>query len=88
MGDAHSVPRSTEPRRPRRRHRTQCLLRDDLAAFIPPWSGELAVELLDRLDWAALAAARPKWVLGYSNTSTWMLPLTLRLGWATAHGPC
>ena len=66
----------------------RCLLRDDLAAIIPPWGGELAVELLDRLDWAALAAARPKWVLGYSDTSTWMLPLTLRLGWATAHGPC
>ena len=64
------------------------LLRDDVAAVIPPWGGELAIELLDRLDWAALAQARPKWVLGYSDTSTWMLPLTLRLGWATAHGPC
>lgn len=63
------------------------LLRDDVDAVIPPWGGELAVQLLDRLDWAALARARPKWVLGYSDTSTWMLPLTLRLGWATAHGP-
>lgn len=66
----------------------QTLLRDDVAAVVPPWGGELAVELLDRLDWLALAQARPKWVLGYSDTSTWMLPLTLRLGWATAHGPC
>ncbi len=65
----------------------QTLLRDDVAAVIPPWGGELAIELLDRLDWPALAAAQPKWVLGYSDTSTWMLPLTLRLGWATAHGP-
>ena len=64
------------------------LLRDDVAAIIPPWGGELAIELLDRLDWAALAHARPKWVLGYSDTSTWLLPLTLRLAWATAHGPC
>lgn len=64
------------------------LMRDDVDAVIPPWGGELAVELLDRLDWGALARARPKWVLGYSDTSTWMLPLTLRLGWATAHGPC
>ncbi len=64
------------------------LMRDDVDALIPPWGGELAVELLDRLDWGALARARPKWVLGYSDTSTWMLPLTLRLGWATAHGPC
>ncbi len=30
------------------------LLRDDVAAVFPPWGGELAIELLDRLDWAAL----------------------------------
>ena len=64
------------------------LLRDDIAAVIPPWGGELAIELLDRLDWPALQGARPKWLLGYSDTSTLMLALTLRLGWATAHGPC
>ena len=66
----------------------QFLLRDDIAAIIPPWGGELAIELLDRLDWAALQHARPKWLLGYSDTSTLLLALTLRLGWATAHGPC
>jgi muramoyltetrapeptide carboxypeptidase LdcA involved in peptidoglycan recycling len=66
----------------------QTLLREDIDAIIPPWGGELAVELLDRLPWPALQAARPKWVLGYSDTSTWMLPQTLRLNWATAHGPC
>jgi muramoyltetrapeptide carboxypeptidase len=64
------------------------LLRDDIAAIIPPWGGELAIELLDRLDWRALAGARPKWLLGYSDTSTLQVALTLRLGWATAHGPC
>ena len=64
------------------------LMRDDVAAVIPPWGGELAIELLDVLDWKALATAGPKWLLGYSDTSTWMLPITLRLGWATAHGPC
>jgi muramoyltetrapeptide carboxypeptidase len=64
------------------------LQRDDIHAVIPPWGGELACEILDRLDWAALAAAQPKWLLGYSDTSTWLVPITLRLGWATAHGPC
>ena len=66
----------------------QTLLRDDVAAILPPWGGELAIELLDRLDWRALENARPKWLLGYSDTSTWSLPINLRLGWATAHGPC
>ncbi len=64
------------------------LLRDDIDAIFPPWGGELAIELLDRLEWAALQHARPKWLIGYSDTSTLMLPLALRLGWASAHGPC
>jgi muramoyltetrapeptide carboxypeptidase LdcA involved in peptidoglycan recycling len=64
------------------------MLRNDIDAIIPPWGGELAVELLDRLDWAALQRANPKWLLGYSDTSTLLLPITVRLGWATAHGPC
>ena len=64
------------------------LLRDDIDAVFPPWGGELAIELLDRLDWPALQHVRPKWLIGYSDTSTLMLALTLRLGWASAHGPC
>ena len=64
------------------------LLRDDIDAVFPPWGGELAIELLDRLDWTALQHTRPKWLIGYSDTSTLMLPLTLRLAWASAHGPC
>ena len=67
---------------------THFLLRDDIDAVFPPWGGELAIELLDRLDWPALQTARPKWLIGYSDTSTLMLALTLRLGWASAHGPC
>ncbi len=64
------------------------LLRDDVAAIFPPWGGELAIELLDRLDWQKLRGARPKWLIGFSDTSTLLLPITLHLGWATAHGPC
>jgi muramoyltetrapeptide carboxypeptidase len=64
------------------------LLRNDVQAIFPPWGGELAIELLHRLDWTALQNATPKWCIGYSDSSTWMMPLTLRLGWATAHGPC
>jgi muramoyltetrapeptide carboxypeptidase len=64
------------------------LLRSDVHAIFPPWGGELAIEVLHRLDWVALAQAPPKWLIGYSDSSTWMLPFTLRLGWATVHGPC
>jgi muramoyltetrapeptide carboxypeptidase len=64
------------------------LLRPDVHAIFPPWGGELAIALLDLLDWPALQRARPKWLIGYSDTSTLLLAITRRLGWATAHGPC
>ncbi|MFI2104397.1 S66 peptidase family protein [Isoptericola sp. NPDC019693] len=54
-------------------------------AVVPPWGGELATDLLGRLDWDALAAD-PTWLVGFSDTSTLQLPLTLRTGVATLHG--
>ena len=63
------------------------LLDDEVDAIFPPWGGELAIELLSLLDFDAIARARPKWLLGFSDLSTLMLPITLRCGWATAHGP-
>lgn len=65
-----------------------CLLATEIAAVMPPWGGELAIEVLPRLDWAVLDAAAPTWLLGYSDTSTLLMALTLRLRWATAHGAC
>ena len=57
-----------------------------IKAVFPPWGGETAIDLLDVLDWESLADADPTWVIGFSDTTTWMLPLTLRLDWATLHG--
>jgi muramoyltetrapeptide carboxypeptidase len=57
----------------------------DIAAVVPPWGGELAIDLLDQLDWDALAAADPTWYVGWSDNTTLMLPITLRLRWATLH---
>ncbi|SKC59666.1 S66 family peptidase [Krasilnikoviella flava] len=54
-------------------------------AVVPPWGGELATDLLGRLDWDALAAD-PTWLVGFSDVSTLQLPLTLRTGVATLHG--
>jgi muramoyltetrapeptide carboxypeptidase LdcA involved in peptidoglycan recycling len=59
----------------------------NVAAIIPPWGGELASELLELVDFAALRQMPPKWLLGYSDTSTLLMPLTLISNWATAHGP-
>jgi muramoyltetrapeptide carboxypeptidase len=57
-----------------------------IAAILPPWGGELASELLDSIDFDALARQSPKWLLGFSDISTLQMPLLLRSGWASAHG--
>jgi muramoyltetrapeptide carboxypeptidase len=57
-----------------------------IRAVVPPWGGELAIDLLDQLGWDALASAEPTWLVGFSDLTTVMVPLTLRLGWATLHG--
>lgn len=54
--------------------------------MVPPWGGETAIDLLPLIDWEAERAAEPTWVVGYSDTSTVMTPLTLLTGVATLHG--
>lgn len=60
------------------------MLRDpDIAVIIPPWGGEILMEILPLLDWDAI---EPKWILGYSDTSTLLFAMTVKTGIATAHG--
>lgn len=54
-------------------------------AVVPPWGGETAIDIVDLLDADALATD-PTWVVGWSDISTLLLPLTLRSGVATLHG--
>ncbi|NCN27741.1 LD-carboxypeptidase [bacterium] len=54
-------------------------------AIIPPWGGELLIGILPELDFGKLRA-NPKWVLGYSDTSTLLFAITTCTGIATAHG--
>lgn len=65
---------------------TAMLCDPDVRCVLPPWGGETAIDLVDLLDWDALAAAEPTWLVGYSDLSTILLPITTRLGWATLHG--
>src|SRR5918994_957781 len=58
-----------------------------IRAVVPPWGGELAIDLLPLLDVAAIGQAQPTWLVGYSDTSTLLLPLTLLTGTATLHAP-
>lgn len=62
------------------------LLRDpEVRAVVPPWGGEVAIDLLDRIDWDTLADD-PTWLVGFSDISTLLVPLTLLTGVATVHG--
>lgn len=61
-------------------------MRDDIDAIIPPWGGELLIEILPLLDFKKMQKAKPKWLMGYSDISTLLFPLTLLTGIASVHG--
>ncbi len=63
------------------------LTNPEIKAIMPPWGGELAIEILELMDFGLLAQSKPKWLSGFSDISTILLPLTLLSGWATLHGP-
>ena len=62
----------------------QAMMQDDnIDMIIPPWGGELLLEILPYL---AFDLFKPKWILGYSDLSGLLLAMTLTTGIATAHG--
>jgi muramoyltetrapeptide carboxypeptidase len=56
---------------------------DNIQLIIPPWGGELLIEMLEYLDFEHFNG---KWILGYSDISVLLLAITLKTGIATAHG--
>ncbi|MET8580727.1 S66 peptidase family protein [Streptomyces collinus] len=57
-----------------------------IRAVVPPWGGETAIDLLPLLDFERIGRAEPTWVVGWSDMSTIVTPLTLLTGVATVHG--
>ncbi len=49
--------------------------------------GSSALRLWPLLDWDALAALPPKMVIGYSDTTSLLIPLNQRVGTIALHGP-
>jgi len=58
-----------------------------ISAVMPPWGGELGMDLLRHLDFERLEKQTPKWFCGFSDLSTLQLPMLLKCGWASLHGP-
>ncbi len=63
------------------------LTSNEINAVMPPWGGNLAMELLDIIDFDLLKNCDPKWIVGFSDLSTLHFPLTTISGWATLHSP-
>jgi len=74
------------PRQERARDLLALWKNSEVKAIFPPWGGELLIHLLPCIDFNELAAGVPKWVLGYSDTSTLLFAITIMTGIATAHG--
>jgi muramoyltetrapeptide carboxypeptidase len=87
VGDCIDHPKYVSAPAPERAAELMAMLVDPtIRAVIPPWGGELAIDLLRRLDWDQIAASAPTWFVGFSDISTLITPLTLRTGIATLHG--
>ncbi|MFF4866371.1 S66 peptidase family protein [Streptomyces sp. NPDC001231] len=65
---------------------TSMLTDPTIRAVVPPRGGETAIDLIPLLDWDRLREAEPTWLVGFSDVSTLITPLTLLTGTATLHG--
>ncbi len=87
VGDCIDHPRYVSaPATDRAAELSAMLVDPKIRAVIPPWGGELAIDLLPHLDWDQIAVSAPTWFVGFSDISTLITPLTLRTGIATLHG--
>ncbi|MCX6019042.1 MAG: LD-carboxypeptidase [Chloroflexi bacterium] len=59
---------------------------DSIHAVMPPWGGDLLIEILPLLDFDAIARATPKWYIGWSDCTTFMLPLLTLSNRLSLHG--
>lgn len=62
------------------------LLDPEVALVMPPWGGELLINILEELDFSELALAAPTWFAGWSDGSVFTLPLAVHTGIASLHG--
>ncbi|MGF2614412.1 LD-carboxypeptidase [Rossellomorea vietnamensis] len=71
------------PARNRAEEFNEMMRNDKIDIIIPPWGGELLIEVLQGIDFSSV---KNKWLLGYSDISALLLAITLKTGIATAHG--
>ena len=67
---------------------TKMLLSDHCQAVISCGGGELMCEILKYVDFKAIAAADPKWFMGYSDNTNLVFTMTTLCDTAAIYGPC
>lgn len=72
----------SSPAKVRANEFNEMMRNDNIDIIIPPWGGELLIEILEYIDFENVNC---KWVMGYSDISVLLLAITLKTGIATAH---
>ena len=67
---------------------TEMYLGKDTDILISCGGGELMCEILDYVDFNAIKQATPKWFMGYSDNTNFILPLVTKCDVAAVYGPC
>ncbi len=67
---------------------TEYYLSDKNDCLISCGGGELMCEILDHVDFAAIAQAKPKWFMGYSDNTNMTYLLATLCDTAAIYGPC
>ena len=60
--------------------------RTDIDMIIAACGGDMLIEMLDYIDYEKIKA-NPKWIMGYSDITGLLLPITLKCDIATIYGP-
>jgi len=67
-------------------HAFHSLLETEVEAVLFARGGHGVLRIIDRIDWD-LVASRPRWFVGYSDLTPFLLEVSRRTGWMTLHGP-
>ena len=67
---------------------TEYYCKDDNDVLISCGGGELMCEILDYVDFHAIANAKPKWFMGYSDNTNFTFLLNTICDTASIYGPC
>ncbi len=67
---------------------TDYYLKKDNDCLISCGGGELMCEILDYVDWEAIAKAPPKWYMGFSDNTNMTYLLATLCDTASVYGPC